>query len=303
MKKSLLILAILILAFKFSNSQTNVYHPFPEANAIWVGTYWYNVGGSGPCIVDDDYNLYIDGDTTIGIYTYLKLYKNGYISSNCPPPGYYYYRQYWGSFRQDIPARKVYLFENGNETLAYDFNLNVGDTLPATSCLYFGYENIVQSIDSTLIGSEYHKRFWLKNNYAALIEGIGTTLGAFAPIVPFFESGNDLWCVRRNNQIQWTSSPGNECSLTSISEYSSTEKEILITPNPFSLSTTIQTNNNLLNATLTIFDPLGEQVKQIKSLSGQKIILHRDNLPNGIYFIRLSQDSKTIGTGRLLIID
>lgn len=291
------------MGFKFSNGQTNVYHPFPEANAIWVGTYWYNVGGSGPCVVDDDYNIYIEGDTTIGIYTYHKLYKNGYISSLCPPPGYYYYGQYWGAFRQDIPARKVYLYESGKDTLAYDFNLNVGDTLPATSCLYTGFTYIVQSIDSTLIGSEYHKRFWLNNNYAALIEGIGTTLGAFAPIVPFFESGNDLWCVRRNNQIDWTSSPGYECSLTSISEYSATEKQISIFPNPFSLATTIQTNINLINVTLTIFDTYGNQVKQVKSLTGQKIILQRDNLPNGLYFIHLTQDSKIIETNKLIIVD
>ena len=175
--------------------------------------------------------------------------------------------------------------------------------MPATSYLYSGYTNIVQSIDSTLIGSEYHKRFWLNNNYAALIEGIGTTLGAFAPIVPFFESGNDLWCVRRNNQIVWTSSPGYGCSLTSISEHSANENQISITPNPFSLATTIQTNKNLINATLTIFDSFGKQVKQIKSLTGQKIILQRDNLPNGLYFIRLSQDSKIIETNKLIIID
>lgn len=300
MKKSLLILAILILTFKFSNSQTNVYHPFPDANVTWVGTFWYNEGGSGPCVVDDDYNLYIDGDTTIGIYTYHKLYKNGYVSSNCPPPGYYYFRQYWSAFRQDNSTRKIYLFENGNDTLAYDFNLNVGDTLPVNSFLYSGYMNIVESIDSILVGSEYRKRFRLNNNYAALIEGIGTTLGAFAPIVPFFESGNDLWCVRINDQIAWTFSPGNGCSLTSIYENIVTENQILISPNPFSLSTTIQTSKKLNNATLTIFDTFGRQVKQIKSLSGEKIIIQRDNLPDGLYYIRISQDNKTIRTDKLI---
>jgi len=303
MIKRFFILLTLLFIIVAGQGQTNIYHPFPEANTIWVGTYWYNVSGSGPCVVDDDYNLYIDGDTTIGIYTYHKLYKNGYISSNCPPPGYAYYRQYWSAFRQDNPTRRIYLFNNGTDMLAYDFNLNVGDTLPATSCLYSGYENIVQSIDSTLIGSEYHKRFWLNNNYSALIEGIGTTLGAFAQIVPFFESGNELWCVWKNNQIDWTSSPGNACSLTSMSDHPGIENQIIISPNPFSSSTTIQTNKKLINATLTIFNSFGQQVKQIKYLSGQEILLHRDNLSNGFYFIRLSQDSKTVGTGKLIIIN
>ena len=71
--------------------------------------------------------------------------------------------------------KKVYFFENGNDTLAYDFNLNIGDTLPVT-CLNVLNNNYVQSIDSVLVGSQYHKRFWISDdnsiNYASLIEGL-----------------------------------------------------------------------------------------------------------------------------------
>jgi len=263
MKKSILILVVLVMTFKFSNGQTNVYHPFPESDAIWVGTNWYMVDGS-LTIVDDDYNLYIGGDTTIGTYTYHKLYQNGFVSSIGPPDGYYYYGLYRSSFRQDVAKRKVYLFENGSDTVAYDFNLNIGDTLPIT-CLYVGFTNIVQSIDSVLVSSQYHKRYWLDNN-SALIEGIGTTFGAFAPIAPAFESGNDLWCIRINNQIAWTSLEGHECRLTSIRENPLPENRLIISPNPFSLSTILQTNQTLINATIAIYDSYGLQVKEIKSI-------------------------------------
>lgn len=300
MKKSLFILAMLMLIFNLAKSQTNVYHPFPDSNTVWIGTYWYNVGGSGPCVVDDDYNLFISGDTTIGIHIYHKLYKNGYVNASCPPPGYMYQSQYWGAFRQDKAARKIFLFENGADMLAYDFNLDAGDTLPVT-CLDAGYTNIVQSVDSVLIGSEYHKRFWLNNNYTALIEGIGTTLGAFAPIVPAFESGNDLWCVRRNDQISWTSSAGNDCSLTSINKNELAENQILISPNPFSSSATIRTNKYLTDASLVLYDTFGKQVKEMKNLSGPTILLQRDNLKDGVYYVRLLQDNKTIMTGKLII--
>ncbi|MEI7982681.1 MAG: T9SS type A sorting domain-containing protein [Bacteroidota bacterium] len=299
MKKSIIILVLLISSCQFSYSQSNVYHPFPESDAIWVGTYWYLVGGSFP-IVEDDYNLYIGGDTTIGAYIYHKLYQNGFVWTT-GHPGYYYYGRYAGSFRQDFVNRKVYLFENGTDTLAYDFNLNTGDTLPV-SCLSVGITYTVQSIDSVLIGSQYHKRFRL-DNYIALMEGIGTTLGAFAHIAPAFESGNDLWCLRINNQIAWTSSQGNECRLTSINENPLPENRLIISPNPFSLSTTLKTNQTLINATLAIYDSYGQHVKEIKSISGQTFKLQRDNLPDGLYFMRLSQDGKTIITDKLIITD
>ncbi len=303
MKKYLVVLTISLLTFKIGNGQTNVYHPFPDSSAIWVGTSWYNVGGAGPCVVNNDYNLYISGDTTIGIYLYHKLYRNGFISAfTCPPPGYYYYGAYAGAFRQDNANKKIYLFENGTDTLAYDFNLNVGDTLPLT-CLNIGYNNVIQSIDSVLIGNQYQKRFWLNNNYAALIEGIGSTLGAFARLVPAFESGEDLWCIRINNQTAWTSLQGNNCSLTSITENFLTKNKILISQNPFSTETTLYSISNLKNSTLTVYNSTGKQVKQMKNISGQTITLHRDNLSNGLYFIRLTQDNKLITADKLVITD
>jgi hypothetical protein len=306
MKTFILIPAILILTFKFSISQTNIYHPFPEADAIWIGTSWYNDGGSGPCVVDDDYNLYIAGDTTIGIYTYHKLYRNGYISANCPPPGHYYFGQYWAAFRQDIANKKVYLFLNGIDSLAYDFNLNEGDTLPLT-CVGGFSDNHVESIDSLLIGSKYHKRFWISSggsiNYTALIEGIGTTLGAFASVNTPFEAGDDLWCARINDEIVWTSSPEYACSLTLVQENIITENKTVISPNPFQLITTIRTDQILVNANLSVYNSFGHNVIQINKIFGQTITLNRDNLPCGLYFSILTQNGKILKVDKLIITD
>jgi hypothetical protein len=315
MKKYLLLLIIFLLAFKFGSSQTNVYHPFPDSSAIWIGTSWYNVGGIGPCVVDNDYNLYISGDTTIGTSTYHKLSRNGFVSAfMCPPPGYYYYGQYAGAFRQDTANKKVYLFQNGTDALAYDFNLNVGDTLH-TSCLSGCNDNHIQSIDSVLIGSQYRKRFWISGcgttNYTALIEGVGSTLGAFATIAPPFESGENLWCVRINNQIVWSyDMQGGNCGLTSINELSKNGTKLSISPNPFSSSTTLHTDKVFENATLIVYNSLGQQVKQIKNINGQTITLQRDNLPSGLYFIRLITPSpegegraEVVATDKLVITD
>lgn len=82
------------------------------------------------------------------------------------------------------------------------------------------------------------------------------------------------------------------------------KNEILkIFPNPFSSSTTLQTNKVFNNAILTIYDMYGRQIKEIKNITGQTIILNRDNLPSGLYFVRLTQDNKIIITDKLIIND
>lgn len=44
-----------------------------------------------------------------------------------------------------------------------------------------------------------------------------------------------------------------------------------------------------------------QQVRQVKSVSGQTVDFERDNLPAGIYLIRLTQDN-TCYTGRVMIV-
>ena len=76
-----------------------------------------------------------------------------------------------------------------------------------------------------------------------------------------------------------------------------------IYPNPFSLSTTFQADKYFKNATLTVYNCFGQAAKELKNISGQTITLYRDNLPGGIYFLRLTQDHETMTTSKLIITD
>jgi hypothetical protein len=78
---------------------------------------------------------------------------------------------------------------------------------------------------------------------------------------------------------------------------------ISISPNPFSVLTVVKTDNPLINATLTIDNCFGQTVKQIKNISGQSIILYRENLPDGLYFLYLTQENKTFTAEKLVIAD
>lgn len=134
----------------------------------------------------------------------------------------------------------------------------------------------------------------------------GDTTFQYAPamVSAFMEFNNELYVggtfnmigsVAAHNIAKWSTPLSiNEISLTN---------QTFIYPNPFSFSATLHFNNFLKNATLTIYNSVGQQVKQIKNISEESIILHRDNLKCGVYFLQLTQDNKIFTTDKLIIID
>src|SRR6187455_727132 len=118
MRKLLLIIATLTTLS--AQSQTSVYHPFPDSAIVWrqEGYTQGNCCCSGNfCLDEFDINYFLNGDTLIGAFTYNKIYKtgNGLVWVNgpnsCPPTCsngqyYYYNNELVGCFRQDIPQRK-----------------------------------------------------------------------------------------------------------------------------------------------------------------------------------------------------
>ncbi len=73
-------------------------------------------------------------------------------------------------------------------------------------------------------------------------------------------------------------------------------------PNPFFSVTTLQCGTIFKDACMTVYNSHGQQVRQVKSVSGQTVDFDRGNLPAGIYLIRLTQDN-TCYTGRVVIRD
>lgn len=75
-----------------------------------------------------------------------------------------------------------------------------------------------------------------------------------------------------------------------------------IFPNPFSTQTTLHIEERLQNASFTVYNSVGQTVAQIKNISGQTITFNRDNLPSGLYFVRLTEDNK-VYTDKVIITD
>jgi hypothetical protein len=282
-------------------AQTNVYHPFPDSNVVWVEAT--ENGAHPPCIIYEDYNLFFNGDTIIGSYTYKKLLKSGHTYSNCPPPGWYYYNQQCKFFRQDSSLKKVFLFINGKDSLLYDFNLNVGDTLASSYINFFGLINVVEKVDSVLIGPSYHKRFWItesnQNNYASIIEGIGSTLGLFNPLDPqgYYPVTTNLLCVQINNKSVFPDSSYN-CSLVGIKEVEKNNLPFSISPNPSSGIFTLTSSKNI--SVIEVSDVLGNCILK-SSIKNSSTEIDLSSKPKGIYFLKAQDENGNFGVKKTIL--
>ena len=158
--KLFLFISIALFTMKGAIAQTNIYHQFPDSNAIWNVTFG---GYQSPSCSKYSYTLI--GDTIVNTNTYTKISKqyssypfNGMGNCDwcCPSTANVMYA---GAIREDTVAQKVYYLPIGEntDTLLYDLTLSVGDSIPV------GWNNWcpsmqVGSIDSVLIGTNYRKR-------------------------------------------------------------------------------------------------------------------------------------------------
>jgi hypothetical protein len=192
----------------------------------------------------------------------------------------------------------VYFLSQGEDVLAYDFDLSVGDTLQESN-ITNQILIIVDSIDSVLVGVEYHKRFLLKTNdgvFASLIEGIGSTCGAFTLIQPVFESGNDLWCVRLNNDVIWNFDPENPCLLLVGVIEPEPLQEFTIYPNPSDGLFYIGTTSQTIRA--EVFNSIG---KQIVILSDINKAIDLSEQPDGVYLVKLVNNNNESMVRRIVL--
>ena len=309
MKKRIFVPLVFLLPLFAIQAQTNIYYQFPDSNAVWSEQDNFNpCNCSSTCtdacgFVD---KFFLSGDTAVGMHVYHKIYVtsayyfNG-VYNNFPPT-----TTFTAGIRQDTLTKRVFLFKAGvNDTLLYDFNLHLGDTLPSSYVNQRGL-NYVSSVDSILIGTNYRKQFHIStsitSNYVSLIEGIGSLFGLTVKLVPSFESGSTLNCFTQNGNTVYNSG-GADCFLTLglKNNESNLVADLNISPNPFTELTNITTN--IKEGVLTICNLYGQQIKQLKIVSDQTIILQRDNLPSGLYFINITQNNKIVATKKLVVVD
>jgi uncharacterized delta-60 repeat protein len=169
-----------------------------------------------------------------------------------------------------------------------------------------GYSNTGNNYDITL--ARYNQNGGLDSTYDG--DGIVTTdiggtidlaysmaIQSDGKIVVAGSVGPSLsrhFVVARYNNDYISAIPDESCIQSLIAQ---------IYPNPFSTSTTIQSEIAFYDASCIMYNMYGQKVREIDHLFGQIFTLKRDNLPSGVYIVQLTQDNRNISRSKIVLTD
>ena len=229
--------------------------------------------------------LYCIGDTIIGDDSYNKLYE---FSIYFFAPGYYpdtSFTHYIGAIRNN-DSKQVLFVNKGSqsETLIYDFNLNLGDTIPFEIPVeYF----IIREIDSIEICGSYHRRYinYLGNSSCTssyLVEGIGYSNGLLGYFNTFgnCENYSTLTCY-----VEWNNQSCSDCDLLlSRNLKKITEDPVNIFPNP--TNSYLRINSSKIISSLMVVDLSGVVLFSETNLNTLNHIIYVENSKPGPYIVQ-----------------
>jgi hypothetical protein len=246
-------------------------------------------------------------DSIIQGNTYHRIYASSSWSCNPPcsspctslPMGGYYIRE--------DSAKRIWMYDisSMSDTLLYDFNLSIGDTIN-TILVTPGDIFVVQALDSIFIGSNYRNIYYYSSTYGSdtcthfLIEGIGSGAGLFSELCgSCFEHGYRLLCYKQDNQTLYY--PSNafcstdtsiDCNFTvSISESIRESKSVILFPNPATNELRIQSRilgTELRIERIEIYDVMGKKRLTPALSKGEGAAsIDVSTLTPGMYFVRV----------------
>jgi len=275
------------------------YIPIPASSTSEWRVFTSHHYKKNPCIINNDFRYFFNGDTIINSTTYSKLYKTGiwYLwGQNCDPTHNHYENSYIGAIRND--TGKVFYIANtlSNEILIYDFTLNIGD-IPPYDFFVINNPQII-SIDTIIINNKQHRRFFIDSVGSAtfdssyyIVEGIGNGNGLLE--VSHWESTAALLCYAENHIPIFP--VGSNCILNiGIEEVFEDENNIDISlfPNPANSQITFEFNKaSKEQLFVSIFNAQGQEVRAIEFESGinsQNVDI--SDLSSGVYFYRVNSE-------------
>ena len=309
MKKFLLL--ILITACLNSFGQANMYHPFPMVYGDWGGfeTIYPSMPGGGQP-QQFKFIYYTSGDTIINANSYKKMnYINDGLFMGVLKPLNQIFTggSYSFSYRNDSLNKKVYIvpFDSIQETLWYDFNLHIGDTLKKSYSLggafgqYSGLVLKVDSIDSMQVCNNYYKRFYINCGNPTPYSRISLTEGkGFSS--NFISASFSDDCYSEPIHIYSTGAWSLDACPNGlgIQNNSTLLKLINIYPNPARNNFTIETATTN-KQTLQLFDVTGKLVLN-QTIEG-KTTIDVNSLNEGVYNLSLVNTTGVINK-RLVIM-
>ena len=90
------------------------------------------------------------------------------------------------------------------------------------------------------------------------------------------------------------------CTTAGLMEVNEENEPVKVFPDPFTTSATFHSEKPFKNVSLLLYDITGCEIRRMEHLSGQDILLQRENLPAGLYFFRIISGKEIIGSGKLM---
>ncbi|MBL7913041.1 MAG: T9SS type A sorting domain-containing protein [Bacteroidia bacterium] len=322
--RKILLACFTFLIFGVSYSQK--YQPV-DSTTVWNSQNYWRISSGTCCYVNEFASFQFHGFELNNGNTWLKLYESAaYSRVACSTPcndGIVpgnFTNAFVGYVLNDSLNKKVYftttLTANYTPTttnIVYDFlNKNVGDSLVWKSVTNSGLPGgptkfKILAIDSFLFATKYHKRFKVVNNSVLqlssgvvyVVEGIGSTLGAWNSIFADFESKSELKCFSKpsdavsiTNYTTFATASAAACgTISALPEFK--PAIISVYPNPVNNSITFE---NIEVNSLSIYDALGKLVMQRETVQGP---LSVESLLPGIYFLKM-RSNNTVYSSRFI---
>ncbi len=251
-----------------------------------------------PCWTEGKYVVEIVGDSVIGGLTYKHLIYHGVMSENPinPQPGVicnsdYTFSYTYGFVRQT--GKKVYSYDlvHSVDTLLFDFDLQVGDTLPLT-IINSDTAITVTAITNFQVGNETRSIFNLSLNSGGsvkLIEGIGHDKGFLGTMQPFEFFESELICYSRNDTTYYDNGI-DVCDLNVGLNDIQSQIEVTIFPNPTGDYMTITSAQMGEIESFEVLDLLGAKCNvSIETSSNDKATFKLESLASGNYILQFHQ--------------
>lgn len=290
-----------VAIFLFASTETiysQEYHPLLN-NSAWLLYDWATGGRPS-----EERIIELGEDVILGSYTYKKFIDPFPSYDNSASLIHEVY------LREDVDQRKVYKIVDGVDLLLYDFNLQNSSTIYQYGNTFTATVDYVSALDGN------RKRITLKSieEYCGekltqvWIEGIGSDKHPFYPNYNMNNVCSASGCVSVFTKCSFQNGVhifgDSDCSSVAelgIAASNIKKSNIAIAPNPFATELCIQSEIAFEKANLKLFSPVGQLVREINNLSGQRIILRRENLSSGLYFLQLFDNGKLIKTSKIWV--
>lgn len=200
---------------------------------------------------------------------------------------------------------QLFQYNNGNENIIYDFNLEIGDTLHLGN-QFTVYDLLVEDIDTVSLFNGDLKRRWILqpvnpadpniDNTITWVEGIGNLAGFLSNYKPWNIDSEEssVLCVYLNNNLVYDNPYIDSCWVMTTSLSETKNNIITIVPNPATNKIRIVgSENGIISA--RIYDSLGNLV--VTSTEDQIPI---SGISSGYYFIVVELNNNLLKAGSFI---